>query len=313
MVSRLDRIEENVQNRPLSVLEITRSHDLTINWLLEHNLIKRNPPCPSCESRMAIQNDKKQADRQIFKCGRCGKRKSLRYFSVFEGYKLTLIELTSIMFHYFLTKKTIKSTVLELGISHKSVAKVYSYVRGLISNLVQMGYESDPLGIEPQDAELPDDRVPVVEADESLFSHFGDVQVWVFGIYDRGTDRVRAWVVRDRTAATLLPIIQDHVEEGAVIYTDGWLSYGGLEDLGYEHRIVIHEEGFGSGLNTTNHIESCWSELKELSLYSRGIQGGGEDRWEDIQEYIDLAIWLRENKGRNLVEELIEVLNFYAP
>ena len=183
----------------------------------------------------------------------------------------------------------------------------------MISDIVSLGYEGDLFGIEPQDSEDPLEQVPVVEADESLFSHFGREQVWVFGLYDRGTKRVRAWVVRDRSAPTLLGIIQDHVEEGTIIYTDGWAAYRNLTDLGYEHRVIVHEEGFGSGLNTTNHIEGCWSELKQLSHYYRGIQGAGEERWQDVQEYIDLAIWLRENKDRDILQELIDVLRFYAP
>ena len=57
-------------------------------------------------------------------------------------------------------------------------------------------------------------------------------------------------------------------------------------------------------------------ELTRIIIHyfiKRGIQGGGDDRWEDIQEYINLAIWLRENKGSDLVQELIEVFNFYDP
>jgi transposase-like protein len=45
--------------------------------------------------------------------------------------------------------------------------------------------------------------------------------------------------VRDASAASLVPFVEDSVEPGAVVHTDGWLGYEPLEKKGYRHRIVL--------------------------------------------------------------------------
>ena len=47
-------------------------------------------------------------------------------------------------------------------------------------------------------------------------------QVWVFGICDTSRTRARGVmrIVPDRSAVTLLPIIQQHVRSGTIVYSD---------------------------------------------------------------------------------------------
>ena len=51
----------------------------------------------------------------------------------------------------------------------------------------------------------------------------------------RGFGRCRMVPLADASAASLHPFVQDHVEPGARIITDGWRGYLGLEKLGYVH------------------------------------------------------------------------------
>lgn len=41
--------------------------------------------------------------------------------------------------------------------------------------------------------------------------------------------------IPDASAATLHPFVIDHVEPGTTLVTDGWQSYTGLKDKGYQH------------------------------------------------------------------------------
>lgn len=109
---------------------------------------------------------------------------------------------------------------------------------------------------------------PAVEIDECLITHLRGVggvfqrQCWVLGIHDRATKETRLFVVgSDRTAASILPIINSNVDPGDApeptrVYTDGASFYGKLTNMGYDHRVVVHDQGFGFGTETTNHIES---------------------------------------------------------
>lgn len=66
---------------------------------------------------------------------------------------------------------------------------------------------------------------------------------WVFGAY-AGPNHVRFRVVQNRTAANLIPTIEDWVEKGSVIVSDGWGAYINLEQYNYRHKQVIHEKEF---------------------------------------------------------------------
>ena len=68
-------------------------------------------------------------------------------------------------------------------------------------------------------------------------------------------------IVQDRQAATLLLIIQQHVQCGTAIHSDQWSSYSQLSTLpNVQHEMVNHSVEF-IGIHTQN-IESYWNRVK---------------------------------------------------
>ena len=65
-------------------------------------------------------------------------------------------------------------------------------------------------------------------------------------------------IVPDRTAATLLPILQQHVAQGSVVHSDQWASYNQVGNLPnvFAHGTVNHSMEFvsPSGVHTQNII-----------------------------------------------------------
>ncbi len=57
----------------------------------------------------------------------------------------------------------------------------------------------------------------------------------------KGIGRIRMGRVRDASAASLIPFVEESVEAGSVVHTDGWLGYEPLEKKGYVHRISYLE------------------------------------------------------------------------
>jgi transposase-like protein len=54
-----------------------------------------------------------------------------------------------------------------------------------------------------------------------------------------GLGRIRMRRVRDGSAESLMPFVQDSVETGSVVHTDGWLGYLPLESKGYVHEVTF--------------------------------------------------------------------------
>jgi transposase-like protein len=87
----------------------------------------------------------------------------------------------------------------------------------------------------------------------------------VMGVLERG-GQVRTQIIPNRLKTTLQPIVRQHVEAGAALFTDEMGGYKGL-DKEYMHEIIDHAVRYVNGRVHTNGMENFWSLLK------RGING----------------------------------------
>ena len=94
----------------------------------------------------------------------------------------------------------------------------------------------------------------------------------VFGLIKR-KGKVYTQVVKNCFAATLLPIIKEHVDSGSEVYTDGFKAYDGLVDAGYKkhHRVIHSQNEFAKGRKHINGIENFWGLAKTRLSKFRGI------------------------------------------
>jgi transposase-like protein len=85
-------------------------------------------------------------------------------------------------------------------------------------------------------------------------------KVAVMGLLERH-GQVRTRVIADNSKETLRSHIDDHIEGGSNVYTDGWRGYKGVKDK-YIHGVIDHAEKYVDGNVHTNGIENFWSLLK---------------------------------------------------
>jgi hypothetical protein len=93
----------------------------------------------------------------------------------------------------------------------------------------------------------------------------GSGKVIVMGLLERG-GKVKAGVVKDRSAMNLQMNVLESVAAGAEVITDELAAYNGL-DGAYVHNVVNHAEEYVRGHIHTNGLENFWSLLK------RGLNG----------------------------------------
>jgi transposase-like protein len=104
-----------------------------------------------------------------------------------------------------------------------------------------------------------------VRARRIPFSGKKDDKTIAFGILERGKE-IRTMVIPNRTHDTVLPLIREHIEAGAAVYTDDMSGYNRLSQE-FLHGVVDHANKYVDGRIHTNGLENFWSLLK------RGISG----------------------------------------
>ncbi len=95
----------------------------------------------------------------------------------------------------------------------------------------------------------------------------------VFGIYKRN-GCVYTEIVPNCSRTTLYAIIKGKVNPHSTIHTDGFRSYDGIVDLGYQkhYRVNHSQDEFAVGTNHINGIEGFWGFAKVRLVKFRGMR-----------------------------------------
>lgn len=106
----------------------------------------------------------------------------------------------------------------------------------------------------------------IVQIDEVLISSrrrsSNQVRQCFLGLQDRNI--VRTIPVPDRTAATLVPLIKQHIAPHSIIFSDDWRGYASLRRRGLRHYRCNHARGFfpGEAGANTCRLDAYWGRLK---------------------------------------------------
>ena len=120
--------------------------------------------------------------------------------------------------------------------------------------------------------------------------------MWVFGMCDVSqTPGLGVMcIVPNRTATTLLPVMQRHLHSGRIVHSDHWAAYSRVQQLPSvsTHNTVNHSLHFVdpvTGVHTQN-VESYWNRVKGKFKRMKGVHE------EMLSSYLDEFMW-RERHG----------------
>jgi transposase-like protein len=186
--------------------------------------------CPGCGHRRAWPVRK-----VWFECARCGRQTSVTAGTIFQDTRKPLRLWFRAMWHVVSQKNGVSALGLQRVLGVGSYQTAWAWMHKLRRAMVRPGRER---------------LTGVVEVDES---YWGAEEEGVRGRQTErkaliaiaaeergaGLGRIRMQRVRDASAASLMPFVEESVEPGSVVRTDGWLGYEPLEKKGYRHRIIF--------------------------------------------------------------------------
>jgi transposase-like protein len=230
------------------------------------------PVCPHCgtlKSPYRVKARGKFQDIPSYRCSErpCGLPFTVRTKSIFEGSKVEFRKWLQAAYEITTCKKGISSIELgtRIGVSQKTAWFINHRLRAMLK-------ETEPTLLKDFAAidesyiggkninKHADKKIPNSQGRSSKG------KTMVFGA--RGLrGQVKTQIVPDADAATVIPIVENWVEKGAIMVSDEWSVYKNLR-ADYFHITVNHKEGeYVNGAFSTNGLENFWS------IFKRGIIG----------------------------------------
>ena len=137
----------------------------------------------------------------------------------------------------------------------------------------------------------------------------------MFGMVDTSQSPALGYmqIVDRRDAATLLPIINDHVAPGTSVHSDKWVTYNRISSLSNvgSHSTVNHSVTFVDPTTETStgthtqHVESYWNRCKtKIKRMKDCVE-------HPIPSYLDEFMW-RERHGTSRLMAYTNILRDIA-
>lgn len=101
--------------------------------------------------------------------------------------------------------------------------------------------------------------------------------------HGNGIGRIRMRRIPDASAESLIPFVEESVESGSVVHTDGWLGYEPLETKGYVHEISFLHGNMESPSRLLPRVHRVVSLLKRWLM---GTHHGAVSH-EHLDYYLD--------------------------
>ena len=268
--------------------------------------------CSCNSSNFTIQMDNSnKTSKCCFRCNNylCRKKFPIRINSLYQEFPFFKLKDITEILKCFLCLELNAEKALKLlkdemyiNISKRSLLKIYQVFRNIIYKYMHLVYETENIG----DA----NKNEFYSADESLITHHNNKQIWLLGVINNTTKNFRIIGSFNRDASTLSRFIKKFVRTGNQIVTDSWGGYNWIDsaESGYQHIKYNHGLGlFGSGLQSTSHMEAVWNIIKSKIKNTYYHIPGNK-----IFRYVRETEYKYNINNKNFDDKLLDFLEVYA-
>lgn len=228
--------------------------------------------CPRCNHRKAWITK-----RGLYRCANCDFMVSVTAGTIFQDLRLPLRLWFRAIWYVVSQKNGVSALGLQNVLGIRRYETTWILLHKLRTAMVRPGRER---------------LCGTVEADETYIGGerpgkrgrgAADKSLVFIAVEDKDSKigRIRLQRVVDASANSLMPAIQDSIQPGSVVRTDGWNGYNGLGAKGYKHFVVRQTEDVGENmLPLANRV---------ASLLKRWLQGThqGAVRKSHLDYYLD--------------------------
>jgi len=263
--------------------------------------------CERCETDRVFKRYETTQKRPCWFCQTCGYRIHPLVGTIFERSSTSLQMWFYAMYLITSTRCGVSAKQLEreLGVTYKTAWRMFNKIR----NQLMDETDSEPLsgdvevdetfvGGKPRESY----RRQVAAKGWNMQTAYWDRKAVVFGAVERG-GRIRAEVIPNSRAATVVPKAMEYVLPASMVYTDDFTAYKQLGKKGYQHKRINHSARiYVDGDVHTQTIEGFFG------LFKNGVRGAYHSvshKW--LQGYVNEYAWRynRRDSGRSMFHDLL--------
>lgn len=185
--------------------------------------------CPQCKATKAVV-----VRATLFQCCGCRHQTSATAGTIFQDTRKPLVMWFRAMWYVTSQKNGASALGLQRVLGLASYETAWTWLHKLRRAMVRPDRDRLTGWIEV-------DETLVGGEEEGVSGRQTARKVWVVIAAQAdgpGIGRIRMRVVKDCSAANLHAFVEDCIEPGSVIHTDGWQGYAGLEKKGYQREIT---------------------------------------------------------------------------
>jgi len=256
--------------------------------------------CPRCEAgkSWALQSGRVQ-------CAGCGYQVSTTAGTVFQNTRTPLTVWFRAMWLLISQKNGVSAVALQRVLGWGSYQTAWTCLHKLRRAMVRPGHERLSGAVEVDENYLGGGEQGVDGR------HIGGKALVVAAVEEdgRGIGRIRLRHIPDDSAARLIPFIEDSIEPGSTVHTDGWSGYVPLRKAAYQHRISGHSE---RAVEFLPRVHQVFSLLKRwlLGTHQGSVAG---DHLQDYLNEITFRFKRRKSRSRGklfyrLVQQAVAIV-----
>lgn len=231
--------------------------------------------CPRCRGREAWT-----MSRGLWLCRRCRRQASVTAGTIFQSSHLPLTLWFRAMWYVTSQKNGASALGIQRVLGLGSYETAWTWLHKLRRAMVRPGRER-LCGL----VEVDESYLGGLEEGQRGRPGFGKKALIAVAAEEagRGIGRVRLRRIRDASAASLCPFVQEAVELGSQVRTDGWVGYDGLTAMGYRHKVSNVSKSRKRADELLPHVHRVVSLLKRwlMGTHQGAVSHGHLDYYLD--------------------------------
>lgn len=230
--------------------------------------------CPRCASRKAWP-----ASPLLWECAKCHRQSSVTAGTIFQDSRLPLTLWFRAVWWVTSQKNGVSAMGLQRVLGLKSYKTAWTMLHKLRHAMVRPGRDRLRGHVEVDEAFVGGEE-------EGVHGRQTETKAMIAVAVEEdgdGIGRIRMRRIPDASAESLMPFIEDSVEPGSLVHTDGWLGYQPLMCRGYRHKITFLKGNSKTPSELMPRVHLAVALLKRWLL---GTHQGGVSV-EHLDAYLD--------------------------